>query len=30
MSEANQLESNIIYKLIVINILKERYNWKEM
>ena len=30
MSEVNQLESNIIYKLIVINILKERYNWKEM
>ena len=30
MSEIKELESNIIYKLIVINILKERYNWEEL
>ena len=30
MSEIIELENNIIYKLIVINILKERYNWEEM
>jgi hypothetical protein len=30
MSELKELETNIIYKLIVLNILKERYNWEEM
>ena len=30
MSEIKELETNIIYKLIVLNVLKERYNWEEM
>jgi hypothetical protein len=30
MSELKELETNIIYKLIVLNVLKERYNWEEM
>jgi hypothetical protein len=30
MSELKELETNIIYKLIILNVLKERYNWEEM
>lgn len=30
MSEIKELEDNIIYQLIVLNNLKEKYNWKEM
>lgn len=30
MSDSKKLESNIIYKLIVLNNLKDNYNWKEM
>ncbi len=30
MSEINELKNNIIYKLIVLDNLKEKYDWKEM
>ena len=30
MSETNMMETNIIYKLIVLEIIKEKYNWNEM
>ena len=30
MSEFDKLKDNIIYKLIVLDVLKEKYNWKEM
>ena len=30
MSESDELKDNIIYKLIVLDILKEKYNWNEM
>lgn len=30
MSELDDLNCNIIYKLIVTNVLKEKYNWDEM
>lgn len=30
MSELKELESNIIYQLIVLNNLKDKYNWKKM
>lgn len=30
MSEINDLKNNIIYKLIVLNDLKEKYDWKQM
>jgi hypothetical protein len=30
MSEINELKNNIIYKLIVLNDLKEKYDWKQM
>ena len=30
MSETNMMENNIIYKLIVLEIIKEKYNWNEM
>lgn len=30
MSEPDILKNNIIYKLIVLNDLKDSYNWKEM
>lgn len=30
MTDLNELKNNTIYKLIVENVLKERYNWDEM
>ena len=30
MSESNNLENNIINKLIIENFLKDRYDWNEM
>ncbi len=30
MSEAEDLKKNIIYKLLVLDSYKEKYNWKEM
>jgi len=30
MSETNMMENNIIYKLIVLEIVKDKYNWNEM
>jgi hypothetical protein len=30
MSAQEKLEENIIYKLLVIDIIKEKYNWDEM
>ena len=30
MSESEELKNNIIYKLIVVNLPKGKYNWKEM
>ena len=30
MSETNMMETNIIYKLIVLEIIKDKYNWNEM
>lgn len=30
MSDSNDIKNNIIYKLIVDDILKEKYDWKEM
>lgn len=30
MSELDDLKNNIIYKLIIINDLKEKYNWNEV
>jgi hypothetical protein len=30
MSDSNDIKKNIIYKLIVDDILKEKYDWKEM
>lgn len=30
MSEVNDIENNIIYKLIVLDVVKEKYDWKEM
>ncbi len=30
MSEIDELKDNIVYKLIVLDVLKEKYNWSEM
>ena len=30
MSESDDLKDNIIYKLIVLDVLKEKYNWNEV
>ena len=30
MSDLNQVEDNIVYKLIVLDIVKDKYNWNEM
>ena len=30
MSELEDLKDNIIYKLIVLDVLKDKYNWNEM
>ena len=30
MSETEELKDNIIYKLLVLDVLKEKYNWNEM
>lgn len=30
MKDSNELESNIVYKLIVLNNLEEKYNWEEL
>ena len=30
MSEIEDLKDNIIYKLIVLDVLKDKYNWNEM
>jgi hypothetical protein len=30
MTDLNELQNNIIYKLIVVNNLKEKYDWNEM
>ena len=30
MSESEELKDNIIYKLLVLDVLKEKYNWNEM
>lgn len=30
MSEINELKNNIIYKLIVLDSFKEKYEWKQM
>ena len=30
MSESDDLKNNIIYKLIVVDTLKEQYNWNEV
>ena len=30
MMEIDKLKDNIIYKLIILDVLKEKYNWNEM
>lgn len=30
MSKIDELKDNIVYKLIVLDVLKEKYNWSEM
>ena len=30
MTEIQELKDNIIYKLLVLDVLKEKYNWNEM
>ena len=30
MSDLNQVEDNIVYKLIVLDIVKDKYDWNEM
>lgn len=30
MIDFKELENNLIYKLIVLDVLKDRYNWKEI
>jgi hypothetical protein len=30
MSESDNIENNIIYKLIVKDVLKEKYDWNQM
>ena len=30
MSDLNKEEDNIVYKLIVLDIVKDKYNWNEM
>jgi hypothetical protein len=30
MSDSKELENNIIYKLIVLDNLKDKYDWKEV
>ena len=30
MTDLNELQNNIVYKLIVVNNLKEKYDWNEM
>ena len=30
MSEIDELKDNVVYKLIVLDVLKEKYNWSEM
>ena len=30
MTDLNELQNNIVYKLIVLNNLQDRYNWNEM
>jgi hypothetical protein len=30
MTDSNELENNIVYKLIVLNNLEEKYNWEEL
>lgn len=30
MSESDDLKNNVIYKLIVVDTLKEEYNWNEV
>lgn len=30
MSESNEMKNNIVYKLIILDIIKEKYDWKEM
>lgn len=30
MSETEELKDNIIYKLLVLDVLKEKYNWNEL
>jgi hypothetical protein len=30
MADSNELENNIVYKLIVLNNLEEKYNWEEL
>ena len=30
MTDSNELENNIVYKLIALDDLKEKYNWKEL
>jgi hypothetical protein len=30
MSEKEEIKDNIIYKLIVLDVLKEKYNWNEL
>ena len=30
MKDSNELENNIVYKLIVLNNLEEKYNWEEL
>lgn len=30
MSDLKKVEDNIVYKLIVLDIVKDKYNWNEM
>ena len=30
MSESNGMKNNIVYKLIILDIIKEKYDWKKM
>ena len=30
MSQTEELKDNIIYKLLVLDVLKEKYNWNEL
>ena len=30
MSESNEMKNNIVYKLIILDIIKEKYDWKKM